>query len=65
MTTQADLIITLKAYAQKNYNKGMDSFVECYDHADWVDFIAENGSEAKCKKMMRDLASIFQEREGY
>lgn len=61
-----ELINILKAYAEKNYNKGMDSFVECYDTAEWQELIDENGgSEAKCKKMMRDLASIFKEREGY
>lgn len=28
-----------KAYAEANYNKGMDYFVECYADKEWLDYV--------------------------
>jgi len=53
----------LQAYAKANYEKGMDTFVECYDRDEWLRFLARyHDSLTDCKQAMRQLASVYRER---
>ena len=70
--TPEQIITEAKAYAEKNYSKGMDTFVECYTDEEWQRFILHNENTDKpgkpmtlpqVKSLMRTLASVWQERE--
>jgi hypothetical protein len=41
------IIDKAKAYAEANYDKGMDIFVECFGGAEWNDFIHYSEFEGK------------------
>lgn len=63
MDTQAK-IETLKAHALANYEKGMDTFVECYDTAEWTELLDDcGGSVEEAKKLMGKLAEVFLDRQ--
>lgn len=51
----ANLIARLKHIASENYEKGGDSFIECYTDQDWTQFIEEaNGAPvARLRKAMK------------
>lgn len=50
-------IETLKAYAQANYDKGMDFYIECYSEKEWVEFLDQNNNCLKSAKAgMREMA---------
>lgn len=53
---------SLKAYAQKNYEKGMDTYVECYSDEDWNHLLQRFSYKVGVAKAhMRDMASIRRE----
>lgn len=62
-----------KAYAEDNYNNGMDFFVECYDRDQWVEEVSREDGTLKTwrevKKAMRKhatfRASIMEDVRGY
>lgn len=57
-------IETLKAYAVTNYNNGMDTFVECYDTAEWQELLDECGGDVEeTKKFMDQLADVYRDRQ--
>lgn len=65
---RTELIIErLQKLAVKNYNKGWDTFVECYGQAEWLEFITnEDGSImnlSSAKKLASDCASVWSERQ--
>lgn len=63
MTTQAQIIESLKAFALANYDKGYDVFVECYDQAEWVELLVDcNNSEAETLALMANMAEVYNER---
>ena len=55
------MINELKKYAEDNYAKGFDVFVECYGDDEWNEFIAEWKTLAACKKEMRDTVKFRKE----
>ena len=65
------LIEKAKAYAEANYTKGMDTFVECYGDDEWREFL--RGDEGwgtpdittwkDCKSMMDTMADIWSDRQ--
>jgi hypothetical protein len=48
----------LEQYAEDNYGKGFDIFVECYADEEWAEFIAEFKTLAACKKQMRAIVKL-------
>ena len=54
---------TLIAYANANYEQGMDFMVECYDAQDWIDLTTTFRLPLPCKKEMQDRAKLNQEQE--
>jgi hypothetical protein len=48
----------LEQYAEDNYDKGFDIFVECYADEEWAEFIAEFKTLAACKKEMRAIVKL-------
>ncbi len=62
-----------KAYAEANYNNGMDFFVECYEREEWVDEVSRLDGTLKpwreVKKAMREHADsrarIMEDVRGY
>jgi len=67
------IIKKAKAYAEDNYNNGMDFFVECYERDQWVEEVSrEDGTLMtwrEVKKSMRKHAnfrtSIMEDVRGY
>jgi len=54
----------MKAWALKNYDKGADTFVECYDDAEWEELWNAGGQRyLKCMKLMRRIASVLADRQ--
>jgi hypothetical protein len=51
-----------KAFAQENYNKGFDFYVECYEQEDWLEEVArEDGTLrtwSEVKKGMKRRAAL-------
>lgn len=57
-------IETLKAYAQANYEEGMDSFIECYSDDEWLELLNSHNNCVKAAKAdMRQVAGIHLERQ--
>jgi hypothetical protein len=56
-----------KDYAQKNYNKGFDTFVECYTDDEWREFVNDHGrglmTWPTVKRVMIRIASVWQDRQ--
>ena len=59
------MIEKAKAYALANYENGFDTFVECFDHDEWVEFIGEMDSWLEVKDMMDCLADVWRDRRAY
>ncbi|MDP8268228.1 MAG: hypothetical protein P9L97_05815 [Candidatus Tenebribacter davisii] len=58
--TKEEIIQQCKDFAEKNYNKGYDSIVECSDSSDWEDLYADNGgSLPKMMKSMKESADVW------
>ena len=61
--SEQELIEKAKAYAEDNYDNGMDRFVECFGKSDWVNFVHHSELEdrsglmswAEIKNSMRSL----------
>ena len=60
-------ISKLEAYAEARYNKGYDTFIECYEHDDWVKFLTKDDGKIMplkyALKIMSSIASIYRERQ--
>ena len=57
-------ITDLKAWCEKNYEKGASTMVECWDESDYDKLLADNnGSLKKSLKVLKQLASIYREQE--
>jgi hypothetical protein len=58
--TKEETIEACKGIAEKNYEKGYDAIVECWDESDWgVLYDACNGSFPKMKKAMKEDAGMW------
>lgn len=58
------IIIKLKAYAEANYDNGMDVFVECNGDQEWQELVDQNGGDLeKCKTEMHELSDCYIEQE--
>lgn len=66
MTTDK-IIERLQALAEKNYSKGWDTFVECYDRQAWLDFITRDDGSimtySYALRLAKDCASVWLERQ--
>lgn len=52
----------LKAFAEKNYSKGYDTFVECYEDYQWLEMIADHRNKiGEIKATMKSVAAINRE----
>lgn len=65
---QKTIIKRLKALALAKYNEGWDTFVECYDDADWLAFTThfdtgEAMTWAEARAMAETCASVWHERQ--
>lgn len=60
--TTSELIEKAKAYAQENYEKGMDTFVECYTQSEWEEFVAECDTWEEMKETMDSCADVWNDR---
>lgn len=65
---QKTIIKRLKAMALAKYNEGWDTFVECYDDADWLAFTShfdtgEAMTWAEARAMAETCASVWHERQ--
>lgn len=65
MTTQADIITRLKAFALAHYNEGYDTFVECFEDSEWEEFLTVDchGDEKAALAMMATLAEHYSEQQ--
>ena len=63
MNDRTKWIEEAKAWALENYEKGADTFVECYSTSDWEEHLREAGSEKAAWKMLKRLASVYRERQ--
>ena len=55
--TRWDVVIgKAKAYAEDNYNNGMDFYVECYDQEQWVKEVSrENGTLMTWREVKKEM----------
>ena len=64
--SRAEIIAKWKAFAEANYNKGYDTFVECYDAAEWDRFYDDHAGEvdvyAAGLELMARLADVWEDR---
>lgn len=61
---EAILIALAQDYAQRNYENGMDTIIECWSDYDWLAFIKREGFNWKrIKAAMDSLAAIWMERK--
>jgi hypothetical protein len=64
---QSTIIKRLQARALAKYNQGWDTFVECYELADWLEFTTNDAGEPMTWREALDMAeqcvSIWRERE--
>lgn len=62
--TLTEKIAKLKAWSAANYERGADTFVECWDDTDYERLIAEhNGSPRAALRTLRACASVYRERQ--
>lgn len=55
-------VVELKAFAQANYDKGMDTFVECWEGKDYLELFHDCGCDlANTKAAMLELAEFYNE----
>jgi len=50
-------------WAEKNYNNGADTIVECWDDADWDRIWEEEGSYSSIMSMIKDLADVYKDQQ--
>jgi len=67
MKKSKDAIIQeCKKLAEKNYERGYDAIVECWDSSDWDELYEEHkGSIHKMKARMKELSEHWNEQTGY
>lgn len=53
----------LKDWAIQNYERGADTFVECWVDQDYQDLLDQEGSFEKALEMLDRLRSIYEERQ--
>jgi hypothetical protein len=57
------MVAELRAYAEANYENGMDTMVECWGDDQYLKLLGECGGDvAAAKRVMDDLASVYRER---
>lgn len=62
--TVDEMVDQLIEHAKLNYEKGWDTFVECYSREDWRSLIdGSGGSYTKSKAFAARLASVWSERQ--
>lgn len=72
--TEAELIQRAKEYAQKNYERGFDTFVECYTDEDWRELVTHDQfasadkvgtlrSWKEIQSTMRSCADVWSDRQ--
>lgn len=59
--SSADRVIRkARVLAKINYRKGMDIFLDCYSHEEWLDFVTDSNGQVmewkEVQKIMRGLA---------
>jgi len=52
----ATIIKIAQDFAESNYDYGMDYFIECYDHAQWVKYVGSDNMMAVLKRMLTDAS---------
>ena len=55
---KAAIILKAKEFAAANYNKGYDTFVECYTDEEWAEFVG-NDSWYEVKRNMKQMAEYW------
>lgn len=53
----------LKKWAVDNYEKGGDTFVECWEDSDYAAILEDEGSLEGALKMLKDVASVYLDRQ--
>lgn len=62
--TDREKIDHLKSWAMANYENGADTFVECWDDAEYQRTLdSAGGSVRKALKTLRDVAGVYRERQ--
>jgi hypothetical protein len=61
--TDSEMIKELEAYAMANYDKGGHWIVECWEDSDYQGIIDEMKTLEKCKKALKSLWNVTNERE--
>jgi hypothetical protein len=60
---KADIISRLKAMCVAKYEEGYDTFVECFDDAEWEKLWTDcGGSETEMRDLMSRLADVWEDR---
>lgn len=64
LNMKKDWIVKLKKIAESNYNIGFgwQSFVECYDEKDWIEFVENVSSFEEAEERMKTVALNREER---
>jgi hypothetical protein len=62
-TTKLALIAALKKYAIEHYDQGYDTYVECYDDAEWAEFVGDHEDEASVWNIFHRVASVWADRQ--
>jgi len=65
---QATIIKRLQALAEARYNQGWDTFVECYEAADWEAFTTDDDTGQpmtwrQARELAEACASVWRERQ--
>lgn len=55
------LIAKAKALAEEKYREGYDTFVECYDNADWA-LLVDGRTWAQVRCIMASCADVWNDR---
>jgi len=62
MSNQYELAMKLKAHAEKHYDEGWDTFVECYEDSEYVEFVGDMTTWAEVLAMAEDINSVTNDR---
>ena len=61
---QDEMIAKLKVWSEKNYERGADTFVECWSDNDYAELITDSGgSYSKSLDVLKRVASVYRERQ--
>lgn len=63
MKTTKTLITTLQAFAQANYENGMDTMVECWGDTEYDELLKDSKTLDAAKASMEELASVYREQQ--